>query len=345
MATSTEIYESGGRTNYTSMANNHSDSTCVYFSKGFTIFTVIAYTFICITGFILNSLAFWVYFCHMPSNNAIIVYLKNLVIADFLLVLSLPIKILEVSGLSSTPYVNRIYCNFLACIFYLNIYSSIFFLGYIGAIRYLKIVRPLQAYAFQNLKAAKLLSLGTWGVFLFLGSLFVLLINMESQPRPQNSQVCIQFGKQQIVYTITHIIGLIIFVCVLVGLGFFYFQISRQLRRSPCTQSLGKQAKAKNNILILFVVFLVCFVPYHTIRFAYVLSQTNSILECHWKMILYYAKESSLLLSSLNSCFDPVIYFLFCKAFRSKLGLGKKAKDLPLNDISVPTNASRNVLN
>ncbi|XP_072329556.1 P2Y purinoceptor 14-like [Scyliorhinus torazame] len=344
MATSTEIYATGSGTNYTSTASHHSDSPCDYFSKAFTLFTAVAYTLICITGFILNSLAFWVYFCHTPSNNSIIVYLKNLVIADFLLVLSLPIKILRDSALNSRLDMNRIYCNFVACIFYLNIYSSIFFLGYIAAIRYLKIVRPLQVHAFQNLKNAKRLSLATWGILLLLGIFFVLLINMEKQSIPQSSQVCIQVGTQQVVYIVSHIIGVTTFLIVLVGLCFFYFQISRQLRWSPSPQSLRKQAKAKNNVLILLAVFLVCFVPYHIIRLPYVLSQTNLIPECHWKKVLYYAKESSLLLSTLNACFDPVIYFLFCKAFRSKLGLEKKAKDLPLNDISFPANASHIVL-
>ncbi|XP_078057939.1 P2Y purinoceptor 14-like [Mustelus asterias] len=344
MATSTETYATESGTNYTSMANSRSISPCDYFSKGFTIFTITAYALICITGFILNSLAFWVYFCHIPSNNSIVVYLKNLVIADFLLVLSLPIKILKDSSSSPTLDLSRIYCNFAACIFYLNIYSSICFLGYIAAIRYLKIVRPLRVYAFQNLKTAKCLSLGTWVALLLLGTFFMLLMNTEKKSKPQDSQVCVQDKKQQIVSTFFHVTGVIMFLFVLVGLCYFYFQISRQLRRSSSTHSQRKQAKAKNNILILLAVFLVCFVPYHIIRLPYVISQTKLISECHWRKVLYYAKESSLLLSTLNACLDPVIYFLFCKTFRSKLGLEKKAKDLPLNNISVPVNASRVIL-
>ncbi|XP_067850702.1 P2Y purinoceptor 14-like [Heptranchias perlo] len=344
MATSTEIYATLTGANYSGTANNFGNSTCLYSSKGFKVFTITAYTFICVIGVILNSLAFWVYFCHVPNSNSIIVYLKNLVIADLLLVLSLPIKILRDNEVNSKSSLNIIYCNFVACIFYLNIYSSILFLGYIAATRYLKIVKPLKTHAFQNLKTAKRLSLGTWGAILLLGILFAFLINMEKQPVP-NSQTCIKIGTQQkTIYTFAHIAGIITFLCVLVGLCFFYFQISRQLHQSSSAQSLKKQTKAKNNILILIAVFLVCFVPYHIIRLPYILTQINVISDCFWQRILYYAKESSLLLSTLNACFDPVIYFLFCKAFRSKLGLDKKAKGLHLNEISVPVNASHIVL-
>ncbi|XP_060690540.1 P2Y purinoceptor 12-like [Hemiscyllium ocellatum] len=328
MATSTEISTTMSGTNYLSTTNHHSNN-CNTISQGFTVFIVTAYTVICITGFILNSLAFWVYFCHISSSNSIIVYLKNLVIADFLLVLSLPIKILRDSEFIHSGHLNTVYCNFVACIFYLNIYSSICFLGYIAAIRYLKIVRPLKVHAFQNLKTAKCLSLGTWGVLIFLGILFVLLVNMENQSNSESSHFCTK-ARNKTIYTFSHIAATITFFCVLAGLCFFYSQISRQLHRSPSTQSLIKQAKAKNNILILLVVFLVCFVPHHIVRLPYILSQTNFTEDCYRQNILYYAKESSLLLSTLNACFDPVIYFLFCKAFRSKLGLDKKTKEFQL---------------
>uniref|UniRef100_UPI00398EECE2 P2Y purinoceptor 14-like n=1 Tax=Pristiophorus japonicus TaxID=55135 RepID=UPI00398EECE2 len=346
MATLIEISATVAGTNYSGAASNLSLSICSYSSRGFAIFIITAYTLIFVIGIILNSLAFWVYFFHIPSSNSIIVYLKNLVVADFLLVLSLPIKILRDGELGTTSDLNSIYCNFVACIFYLNIYSSISFLGFIAATRYLKIVRPLKTYTFQNVKTAKRLALGTWGVLLLAGISFVILININKQTTPQSSQICLRSGMhQQTINMVAHIACLIGFLVVLVALCFFYFQISSQLHRSPSSKSLRKQTKAKNNILILLAVFLVCFVPYHIFRLPYVLSHTNFISDCYWKQILHFAKESSLLLSTLNACFDPVIYFLFCKAFRSKLGLDKKANDLHLNEMSVPVNASQIILN
>lgn len=39
-----------------------------------------------------------------------------------------------------------------------------------------------------------------------------------------------------------------------------------------------------------------------------------------WGPALFYLKELSILVSTFNICLDPLIYFIFCKAFRAKLG-------------------------
>ncbi|XP_067898743.1 P2Y purinoceptor 14-like [Heterodontus francisci] len=324
---------------------NSSDITCQLISKGFTEFTIIAYSLICTVGIILNSLAFWVYFCHIPNSNSIIIYLKNLVVADFLLVLSLPLRIIEKTKVDSR-ILRKIYCNFATCIFYLNLYSSILFLGYIAATRYLKIVKPLRKYAFQNLKSAKVISIGTWCVLLSLGFSYIFLTGKMS---PQNSTKTTCFELKSDTGSYWHIClhtgGTILFFCVLFGLCFFYFQTAKRLDKSPSPNSLKKQAKAKNNILILLAVFLVCFVPYHIVRLPYILSQTNVISGCFWEKTLYHLKESAIVLSTLNACFDPVIYFLFCKAFRSKIGLDKKSKGNDTrHDLSLCANVSQSIL-
>uniref|UniRef100_UPI00398E310D P2Y purinoceptor 14 n=1 Tax=Pristiophorus japonicus TaxID=55135 RepID=UPI00398E310D len=325
--------------------NSSGNTTCQLASNGIATFTIIAYAVICSVGAILNSLAFWVYFCHIPSSNSIIVYLKNLVIADFMLVLSLPIRIIG-DMYKEVATMRKIYCNFMTCIFYLNIYSSILFLGYIAAIRYLKIVKPLKIHAFQKLKSAKILSVGTWCVLLSFGLSYMLLTGNKP---PQNSTraTCLEFrsGVGISFHVILQIACIILFLCVLIALCFFYFQTAKRLDKSPSPRSLKKQAKAKNNILILLAVFLVCFVPYHIVRLPYMLSQLNVISSCFWKRTLYHLKESAVVLSTLNACFDPVIYFLFCKAFRSKLGFHTKAKaSVSHNDMSLRANASHSIL-
>ncbi|XP_067850703.1 P2Y purinoceptor 14-like [Heptranchias perlo] len=339
MADSAANTETVTRTNYSG------NTTCQILSNGFTTFTIIAYASICMVGIILNSLAFWVYFCHIPSRNGIIVYLKNLVIADFLLVLSLLMRIIGDSKVDS-PVLRKIYCNFVTCVFYLNLYSSIFFLGYIAATRYLKIVKPLKTYAFQNLKSAKILSVGTWCVLVGLGLSYIFLKGKKPTHKSTGG-TCLEFRTGLGIYwhIVLHTGGTIVFFCVLIGLCFFYFQTAKRLDKSPSPRSLKKQAKAKNNILILLAVFLVCFVPYHIIRLPYILTQINVISDCFWKKTLYHLKESSIVLSALNACFDPVIYFLFCKAFRLKLGLDKKTKDHDShNDLSLRAKVSQSIL-
>ncbi|XP_060690005.1 P2Y purinoceptor 14 [Hemiscyllium ocellatum] len=327
--------------------SNSSVSTCLLSSNTLTTFAMVAYALICTVGIILNSLAFWVYFCHVPNSNSIIIYLKNLVIADFLLVLTLPMRIVGENQVGSAV-LRKTYCSFTTCIFYLNLYSSILFLGYIAATRYLKIVKPLKTYAFHKLKSAKIIAGITWGVLLSLGFSYMLLTLKKSFQNSTNATgTCLDSRKGSGIYwhVCLHVGGTVLFLCVLTGLCFFYFQTAKRLDKSPSPSSLKKQAKAKNNILILLAVFLVCFVPYHAARLPYILTQLNVISGCFWKKTLYHLKELAIVLSTLNACFDPVIYFLFCKAFRSKLGLEKTSKDSDShNDLSLHAKASRTIL-
>ncbi|XP_048397899.2 P2Y purinoceptor 14-like [Stegostoma tigrinum] len=327
--------------------NSSSNTTCQLSSNTLAMSTMVAYSLICTVGIILNSLAFWVYFCHIPSSNSIIIYLKNLVIADFLLVLTLPVRIVGENQVGSAA-LRKIYCSFTTCIFYLNLYSSILFLGYIAATRYLKIVKPLKIYAFHKVKSAKIIAGLTWSVLLSFGFSYMLLtLKNSSQNRPKATATCLDSRKGSGIYwhICLHVGGTVLFLCVLIGLCFFYFQTAKRLDKSPSPSSLKKQAKAKNNILILLAVFLVCFVPYHTARLPYILSQINVISGCFWRKTLYHLKESAIVLSTLNACFDPVIYFLFCKAFRSKLGLEKTSKESDShNELSLHAKASRSLL-
>lgn len=61
------------------------------------------------------------------------VYLKNLAAADFLLCLSLPLRISHYASRSAA--IHLLYCNLGASIFYINMYASILFMGYIAANR------------------------------------------------------------------------------------------------------------------------------------------------------------------------------------------------------------------
>ncbi|XP_072329560.1 P2Y purinoceptor 14-like [Scyliorhinus torazame] len=338
--------ESTERTGIATSTNSSSNATCQFSSDGLAIFTIIAYSLIFAVGIILNSLAFWVYFCHVPNKNSVTIYLKNLVAADLLLVLSLPVRIGAEKNAGST-ILRNIYCNYTACIFYLNMYSSILFLGYIAATRYIKIVKPFKIHSFLTRTSATIVSIGTWCVLLSHGTLYVYLTGRKP---PQNStkETCLELRSGSGVHwhVTAHAGGTFLFLCVLIGLCFFYFQTAKCLDTSPFPSSLKKQAKAKNNILILLAVFVVCFVPYHIARLPYILSQIDVITGCFGEKILFHFKELAVVLSSLNACLDPVIYFLFCKAFRSKLGLDKNSKNSDSgNDLSLHTNPSQSVLN
>ncbi|XP_070761345.1 P2Y purinoceptor 14-like [Enoplosus armatus] len=311
--------------NQSSVSNqkNVSDSShCDQVDTSAHVFFMLVYSLVFLVGLLLNGFTLKVYFCRaQQASSSVTVYLKNLAAADFLISLCLPIRIANYAS-SSVP-VRRVYCNFGASAFYLNMYASILFMGYVAANRYLKIVHPLGTHILQTVRAAHIISTVTW-VFLFaMTSTYVILslLTEEALPSVPHTVSCDVLHSKQLslFYKIIHTCSAAIFLLVLVSLVFFYYSTSRRLsvaqQRQPASSGSKKLAKSRRNMLVLVSVFCVCFVPYHLVRLPYAFLRRR----CSWSQTFFYLKELTIMVSVLNVCLDPLIYFIFCKAFRAQL--------------------------
>lgn len=108
-------------------------------------------------------------------------------------------------------------------------------------------------------------------------------------------------------------------------LVFFYHSTAHRLaavmQRRPASSRSTKLLKCRRNMLVLVVVFCICFVPYHLVRLPYAFT-SRKLHHCAWSHAFFYLKELTTMVSVLNVCLDPLIYFIFCKAFRAQLGRG-----------------------
>uniref|UniRef100_A0A8C9XCQ0 Si:ch73-309g22.1 n=1 Tax=Sander lucioperca TaxID=283035 RepID=A0A8C9XCQ0_SANLU len=257
-------------------------------------------------GLLLNGFTLKVYFCRgqQQVSSSVTIYLKNLAAADFLISLCLPIRITNYA--SSSVEVRRVYCNFGASAFYLNMYASILFMGYIAANRYLKIIHPLGTHILQTVRAAYIISTVTWLLLLAMMSTYVTVSLLTQEPSPSVSSALdcdVLHSKQlKIFYKMVHASSAAIFLLVLVSL---------------------KLAKSRRNMLVLVSVFCICFVPYHLVRLPYAFKNPRFA----WGQAFYYLKELTIMVSVLNVCLDPLIYFIFCKAFRHHLSLRRRSSD------------------
>ncbi|XP_074534815.1 P2Y purinoceptor 14-like [Halichoeres trimaculatus] len=291
------------------------------------LFFILAYSLVFLVGLLLNGFTLKVYCCssQRQASSSVTIYLKNLVAADFLISLCLPLRISHYA--SSSDGVFRVYCSFGASAFYLNMYASILFMGYIAANRYLKIVHPLGTHILQTVRAAHVVSSLTWVFLLATMTTYVTLsiLTQDAQLSGSNTVSCdaLHSKKLSVFYKIIHSCMAVIFVLVLVSLIFFYYSTSRRLAeaqlRQPASSSSKKLVKSRRNMLVLVCVFCVCFVPYHLVRLPYAFLRGRSSLS----QAFYYLKEVTVMVSVLNVCLDPLLYFLFCKAFRAQLGLGR----------------------
>uniref|UniRef100_A0A3B4F6B6 G-protein coupled receptors family 1 profile domain-containing protein n=1 Tax=Pundamilia nyererei TaxID=303518 RepID=A0A3B4F6B6_9CICH len=239
-------------------------------------------------GLLLNGFIMKFYCCRaqQQTSSSLMVYLKNLTAADFLLCLSLPLRIAHYA--SSSPIVQELYCSFGASALYLNMYASIIFMGYIAANRYLKIAHPSGTHILQTVRTAHIISMVTW-VFLLAASItYTILFFITKKPLTSNSisTSCRVLQAQQ-----------------------------RQLASSGSE----KLVKSRRNMLVLVSIFCVCFVPYHLVRLPYTFLWSS----CSVGSVLYYLKEVATMVSVFNICLDPLVYFYLCKTFRAQVNLRK----------------------
>ncbi|XP_029373800.1 P2Y purinoceptor 14-like [Echeneis naucrates] len=308
--------------------NMNNLTQCKQVDTSARIFFILPHSLVFLVGLFLNGLTLKVYFCHaqQQTSSSVTVYLKNLAAADFLLTLCLPIRIINYA--SSSALIRRAYCSFGASALYLNMYASILFMGYIAANRYQKIVHHLGSNILQTVKAAHIISTVTWTVLVAMMFTYVLMSLLTPEQLQGYSSVpitasCDSLHSQplSVLYKALHSCCAAIFLLVLITLVFFYYSTSHRLslaeQRHPASSCSKKLVKSRRNMLVLVSVFCICFVPYHLVRLPYVLLKG----QCSMNQLFFYLKELAIMMSVLNVCLDPLIYFIFSKAFRAQLSM------------------------
>ncbi|XP_057207005.1 P2Y purinoceptor 14-like isoform X2 [Triplophysa rosa] len=310
---------------------------------------IFAYSLVFLISLVLNCVTMRVYFCtNHRVQSSVTVYMKNLAAADFFLCLCLPLRIANYATHSVT--LRNVYCSFGATAFYLNMYASILFMDFIAANRYLKIARPLETHALQMVRTARHISISTWLSLLAMASIYLVIFLQTSWSHNENAKgfgcESLHSAKVKLVYKITHTVSMLLFIFVLVSLILLYWGTLKKIRQvqlsTQTTSNSRKFNKSKRNMLVLVVIFCVCFVPYHLVRLPYAFIKPH-LKDCT-AQAFYILKELTVLLSVLNACLDPLIYFIFCKAFRAQLSLGKKTESLASNKDQGPQRRMSNML-
>ncbi|XP_044210897.1 P2Y purinoceptor 14-like [Thunnus albacares] len=301
------------------------------------VYFALAYSLVFLVGLLLNGFTMKVYFCSGQQGvfSIMLVYLKNLAVSDFLLCLCLPFYIANFTSSSIT--IRLVHCNFASSIFYLNMYASILFMGYIAAGRYLKIIHPSGNHILQTVQAARIISMVTWVVLLAIMTSYITLLLLTQPPLTVVPDSCDALQSAQVIvfYKIIHICSAVTFLFIFISLVFFYYSASRTVwlaeQKQLSSSSCKKLMKSRKKMLVLVSVFCICFMPYHLGLIPYALLKR----QCSSRRVLYYLIEVTILLSVLNVCLDPLIYFISCKAFRTKLNLKRvfsRTKQTPSTD-------------
>ncbi|XP_028923587.1 probable G-protein coupled receptor 34 [Ornithorhynchus anatinus] len=311
-------------------------SNCTIEDSILQVILPVAYSFIFVLSLLSNALALWTFCCTASRKNSMAVYMKNLAVADLLLSLCLPFRV---------AYQNRegprTLCLLVGIFFYLNMYVSIAFLALISLDRFLKITRPYQQFRIHTVRWSTLAVCSVWAAtILFTVPFFFEKVTGDCGAR------CFHFRSKNVTGAALNMAVVVIFYVLLLFFLFFSSRISdklRQVSRGEVQPQSGRtNGPAITKTLVVLIIFILCFTPYHVVRVPYILAQVNVISSQPWKQKLHLANELMLCISALNSCLDPVIYFFLCASFRRAVGnafQGKMKKAFLRHQMSFSNNS------
>lgn len=269
---------------------------------------------------LLNGTALWVSL-HLRSTSTFIVYLKNLVAADLLLTLTLPLT--GASKLPGAAVELRVFdCRFSSVIFYCCMYTSISLMGLISLDRFFKIVRPGGMMLGQNVLFSLVMSILVW-VLLFGATVIPTVILTENEPINSSEHFCLSLKSpagltlhsfvvvfMEVLFWLVTVLVVFCYICITV-------KVLQSFRQSGSNNSQGKK-KTKLRVFLVLVVFFMCFVPLHILRIPFNMNVSSDSDDCTkmWLLIVY---KFALWVSTTNACLDPLLYIYLCREFKDKL--------------------------
>lgn len=276
---------------------NHSASCEVRTLQG------LAYCPVFLLGFLINAAALRAFIAKWDSWTDTHVYMFNLAIADFTLILFLPFRIFDAFFCLPTTSL----CTFLIHVHYINMYSSILITAAISVQRYLAIVFPVRVSWWRRRKAAaSVVCLAIWTLLLILSSVFI------SDNTPAKLWTCFERNKDQpleeeFLWTLQLFFVIPMLIIVVCSTGIIY-------TLSKAEDGSEEKRSTVGIVTANMVVFIICYTPIH-ISF---LVKNFMTFPPDWDARPVHSfLHVSEWIASTNCCFDCIGYYFLLKHFYS----------------------------
>ncbi|KAM6978352.1 putative G-protein coupled receptor 34b [Tautogolabrus adspersus] len=278
----------------------------------------VLYAIIFILGLVGNLVALWVFFCVHSKKNSVRVFLINVAFADLLLVACLPFRILYHSR-GNMWSLGPTLCKVVGNLFYMNMYISITLLGLISVDRYLKIHRGAGVqHRLRSIRWSSIICAVIWIMASALTLTFLMSKNHSQQDRCFQYKPLLETKWKAYINIALLVVFWLVFVSLVVSYGKIALKLLRTSQEKPDLPNAQHYARSARKSFFILFLFTVCFVPYHMVRVFYIKTQITDT-SCFWRGVADKANEVALLFSALNSCLDPVMYFLLSSSVRKEV--------------------------
>ncbi|XP_069805799.1 B2 bradykinin receptor-like [Dendropsophus ebraccatus] len=271
-----------------------------------------------ILGFIENLFVISVFLLHKSRCTVTEIFLGNMAASDMIFVIGHPFLAMYISNNYYWQF-GGFMCSALTSLLPLNIYSSIYFLMMVSIERYLALVKPMSIGRLKRPWWAKVICGIIWASSALLSvpdGVFTELKYIEKL----NATKCAYRYSANLHSAKNITLNVLGFLVPLVVTTFCTSQMIRVLRRKAPqkVKKVNKERKATWLVLTVFLVFIVCWLPYNISTFIYSLVQLNVLLPCTVKSVNRIVYSISLYLVQSNSCINPLLYCMVGNNFRQK---------------------------
>lgn len=251
------------------------------------------------------------------QRSASTVLMTNLALSDAGFSLTLPLRLAYYLRGGSWDFPDWL-CRMCVFCFYLNLYTSVFFLTGLSVLRWLAVLRPLHHRSQVTPTRTSLACLGVWLVVGGASTPFLLQGVKERAGlrrcfEPSNPT---SWGR---VFALNYVALAVGFLPPFLTLLGCYGSVLRHLL-SPARQRLSVRRVGRSVRLVSVVTatFLLCFLPYHAARTLH-LHAVVGRWSCSATLRLQRALVVTLCLAAANSVVNPLLYYMASSAFRSSV--------------------------
>ncbi|KAG8597616.1 hypothetical protein GDO81_002339, partial [Engystomops pustulosus] len=264
-----------------------------------------------------NCVVIWIFFSRIHSWNTSTLYLFNVSLADFLLIVCLPFRA-EYFLDGKNWHFGDIPCRIMHFMISLNRTGSILFLTVVVVNRYFMIVHPhSRINNIKTMPGGLLITVLLWTIIITLTA-YILSTSHLIQGEIANTTLCESFNLNW--YESAIIIWHYVFFVVQLVIPLFIILlctvcIIRQLRR--CKDQRGKMKRTIKAMTFVAFIFIICFVPSTVSTITVVIAK--HLTTCTLFDISSLVFAASLALTYLNSVLNPVAIYISSPVFQDIL--------------------------
>ncbi|KAM3936704.1 hydroxycarboxylic acid receptor 2-like [Leptodactylus fuscus] len=296
--------------------SNHSNNTCCFFEDPILVNVVpTILIMIFVLGSIFNGTALWAFFFRVKSWKSSTVYLFNLSVADFFLIICLPFRI-DYYLKQKTWIYGDIPCRIMLFMLAMNRAGSIFFLTLVGLDRYFKVVHPHHSVNSISIKNAIFAVCSVW-LIAILVTVFILTKDHTGGNIFRGAAYCDSFivcPADSYWHDLFYILEFFLPLCIVL---FCSYSIIWKLRQ----RNMDKDSKIKRAvkcIILVGVLFFICFLPSVSTRIE-ILRLKGS--PQHNDCSIYKSMDTAFFLTMcftyMNSMCNPLLYYFSNPSLRT----------------------------